>query len=385
MPQRSPATTDKYAAHWRTLSLMPGAPACVIKAAHLYFIGIHHPDRGGDPEVAKRLNIAFDELKDRGSKPNEHVASFFEGEPWHILGVSSNADKTLAERAGKALAGELASFQRLSERVRWAVQHFGEAGTSPDRRPRVKITPPAPPPRRATTPERPRERPPSTPGKPAGLPVSIDFGNVDWNSTTTRELRLTWEQYAPYNISVDAQAPITATVAASKAKPGRFVVTMEIDWRSPEFEGKAALRGYTLHAAVMIRWPGGEATVPARGTILYPAEIAVSPVEIDLGTVSMRQPVRTDIVLMSTGAAVAEITASAWIARVDGAGKVIDGPLRLKANTAVRVPVAVQWAPIIDRAASVAPGKPVRPTGKITIRWGQRTLDVPVVMVVNRK
>lgn len=384
MPQRPAAAPDKYAVHWRTLSLMPGAPTCVIKAAHLYFIGIHHPDRGGDAEVAKRLNIAFDELKDRGSKPNEHVASFFEGEPWHILGVSSNADRALAERAGKALAGELTSFQRLSERVRWAVQHFGEAGTATDKRPRTKITPPAPPPRRAPAPP-PRDRAPATPGKPAGLPIAIDFGNVSWNADTTRELRLTWEQYAPYNITVEAEAPVVASVAASKAKPGRFVVTLRIDWRSPEFEGKASLRGYTLHAPVTVRWPGGEATVPARGVIHYPAEVAVSPTEIDLGTVSMRQPVRTDIVLMSTGAAVAEVSASAWLARVDSGGKVIDGPLRLKANTPVRVPIAVQWAPIVERAANVERGKPVRPTGKITIRWGERTLDVPVVMVVNRK
>lgn len=385
MAQRSPgATADKHADHWRALSLMPGAPACVIKAAHRYFIEIHHPDRGGNVAEAQRVNVAFDELKERGSKPNEHVAAFYEGEPWHVLGVSSSADKVLAERAGKALALELASFDRLAARVRWAVQHFGQPGSAAVQ-PRVRMPAPPPPSRLPRRDPAPRPAAPATPGKPAGLAASIEFGNLNWNADTTRELRLTWEQNAPYNITVETSAPVTATVATSRAKPGRFVVTIGIDWRSAELRDHAALRGYMLHAGLTVRWPGGEATVPVRGTIHYPAEIAVSPTEIDLGTVTLRQPVRTDIVLISTGAALADVTASVWLARVDAAGKVIDGPLRLKANTPVRVALQVQWAPIVDRAVSVEKGKPVRPTGKITIRWGERSIDVPVVMVATRK
>jgi hypothetical protein len=385
LAQRIPgATADKYADHWRALSLMPGAPACVIKAAHRYFIEIHHPDRGGSVTDAQRVNVAFDELKELGSKPNEHVAAFYEGEPWHVLGVSSSADKVLAERAGKALALELASFDRLAARVRWAVQHFGQPGSATSQpRPRM---PAPPPPSRVPRREAPATRPaaPAAPGKPMGLPTSIEFGDLAWNTETTRELRLTWENNAPYNISVTTSAPVTATVATSKAKPGRFVIAVGIDWRSAELREHASMRGYMLHAGVVIRWPGGEATIPARGTIHYPAEIAVSPIEIDLGTVVMRQPVRTDIVLIATGAALAEVTASAWLARVDSAGNVIDGPLRLKANTPVRVPMQVQWAPIVDRAASVEKGKPVRPTGKITVRWGERSIEVAVVMVATR-
>ena len=384
MAQRTqPAAADRYAAHWRTLSLMPNAPACVIKAAHLYHIKRSHPDRGGTVEEAQRINVAFDELKERGTKANDHVASYYDGEPWHVLGISSSADRELAENAGKALASELGQLERLASRVRWAVQHWGRPGTA-TQAPRPKITPPPPPPRMPRPAATPRPNTPATPGKPAGLPQSVDFGNLQWRDSATREIRLTWEQNAPYNITVDAEAPVLVTVVASKAKPGRFVISLSIDWESEAFSEGSRLRGYMLHAPVSIRWPGGEATVPARGVVHYPAEVAVSPVELDLGKVAMRQPVRADLTLIATGATVARIESSAWIARVDAAGKVIDGPLRLQANTPVRVALQVQWAPIIDRAASVPKGKPVRPTGKITVRWGERSLEVPVQMVVTR-
>jgi hypothetical protein len=45
----------------------------------------------------------------------------------------------------------------------------------------------------------------------------------------------------------------------------------------------------------------------------------------------------------------------------------------------------VQWPPIAERASKVARGKPVRPTGKITVRWNDQQFDVPVQIVVQRR
>ena len=106
---------------------MPGAPECVIKAAHLALIEVHHPDRGGDASVAKEINAAYDELKGRGSEANEYVAANYNGEPWAVLGVSSAADAKLVSRAGKQLAAELQTHRRLADRVEWALQHFASA------------------------------------------------------------------------------------------------------------------------------------------------------------------------------------------------------------------------------------------------------------------
>ncbi len=42
---------DRRAEHWKQLGLMSGAPECVIKAAHRFYIELHHPDRGGTPST----------------------------------------------------------------------------------------------------------------------------------------------------------------------------------------------------------------------------------------------------------------------------------------------------------------------------------------------
>ena len=76
---------------------------------------------------------------------------------------------------------------------------------------------------------------------------------------------------------------------------------------------------------------------------------------------------------------------SAWLARTDAAGRKVDAPVRLTTNTPVRVSFDVQWDPIEERAANVARTKAVRPTGKITVRWNEQSLDVPVSMVVRRR
>jgi DnaJ-class molecular chaperone len=61
---------DKRARFWRELGLLPGAPECVIKAAHRHLIEIHHPDRGGSDRKAKSVNAAHDEVKGQGSAAN---------------------------------------------------------------------------------------------------------------------------------------------------------------------------------------------------------------------------------------------------------------------------------------------------------------------------
>ncbi|HEX5478924.1 MAG TPA: molecular chaperone DnaJ, partial [Dehalococcoidia bacterium] len=68
MPQRD------LSAHWKRLGLLDGAPEPAIEAAWLWQIARHHPDRGGDPETARAINVARDELKGQGAKPNEYVA-----------------------------------------------------------------------------------------------------------------------------------------------------------------------------------------------------------------------------------------------------------------------------------------------------------------------
>lgn len=50
--------------HYRTLEVDKRAGDLVIKAAYHALIGKHHPDKGGDEKLAKRLNEAFQILSD---------------------------------------------------------------------------------------------------------------------------------------------------------------------------------------------------------------------------------------------------------------------------------------------------------------------------------
>ncbi|MDO8599006.1 MAG: protein kinase [bacterium] len=50
------------------LEVSPQARPEVIRAAHRALMAIHHPDRGGDGEVAKRLNAAYEVLSDSGTR-----------------------------------------------------------------------------------------------------------------------------------------------------------------------------------------------------------------------------------------------------------------------------------------------------------------------------
>ena len=380
----TPHSGDRKAAHWKRLGLIPGAPECVIKAAHRALIERHHPDRGGDAETAKAVNVAFDEVKGSGTLANEYVAANFHAEPWVILGITSAAEPELAQRAGKQLAAELRSHPRLAERVAWAIANFATAQRGGHRE---RITPLTAPPPRRTTPSRSAHRPPpepATPGVPDGLPLKIDFGRVRWHDDATRTVQLTWKRFAPYAITVEPASPVRAEVTASKVLPGRFSIAFSIDWSAPEFAPGPTVRGYTLDAAVRIRWSSdGEITIPARGLILYPAMISASPQSLDLGTVDLRKPARASLVLVSSATTEATIEPPAWLRRSDGSGRAIDGPLRLATNVPVRVEFRVDWEPIAGRAASsFGAGRPVRPTGRIVVRWDDHAIEIPAQMVV---
>ena len=226
MPAKPQPSADRRAKFWRELGLLPGAPDCVIKAAHRYLIEIHHPDRGGSDKKAKAVNIARDEVAGEGLPANEYVAQNYTGEPWHVLGVMANADRDLVERAGRALSAELKMNHRLVERIDWAIKNFGTPtnGASP-------AAPQPPQPRRREIADRPApKRPRAAAGKPEGLVDRIDFGTLPWRSTAKKELRLTWREFAPYRIRAEIASPVVAEVIESKALPGRFIVALSIDW-----------------------------------------------------------------------------------------------------------------------------------------------------------
>jgi hypothetical protein len=48
---------------WRALHLQPGAPESVIKAVYRTLAHTTHPDKGGDTEAMKRLNLAYERLR----------------------------------------------------------------------------------------------------------------------------------------------------------------------------------------------------------------------------------------------------------------------------------------------------------------------------------
>src|SRR4029079_16877076 len=90
---------DKLAVHWKRLSLMPGAPECVIKIAYRFHIRMAHPDAGGSTDDAVAVNTAHDQLKGQGAAATERVPSYSSGEPFQVLGLAANADAELARQA----------------------------------------------------------------------------------------------------------------------------------------------------------------------------------------------------------------------------------------------------------------------------------------------
>jgi hypothetical protein len=379
MPSKHQPTADRRAKFWRELGLLPGAPDCVVKAAHRYLIEIHHPDRGGSDKKAKAVNIARDEVAGEGLAANEYVAQNYTGEPWHVLGVMANADRDLVERAGRALATELKMNHRLVERIEWAMKNFG----APTNGARTATQQPAQPQRRTTAERPPAKRPKAAAGKPEGLVDRVDFGTLPWRSTAKKELRLTWREFAPYRIRAEVASPVVAEVIESKALPGRFIVALSIDWDALDRDRAASIRGYALDAALTIGWPGdGEAVVRVRGVLHFPATVFASPESLNLGTAVIDERKATSVALVSNSATVVTIEPTPWLQRVDNTGSPTDAPIQLTANTPYRVALQVDWAPIHERGeASLAAGKPLRPTGRITVRWDESSLEIPVQMV----
>jgi len=54
------------------LHLLPSAPFEVVKAAYKALALLHHPDRGGDEEVFKEINAAYEIIVEEQEKSNVH-------------------------------------------------------------------------------------------------------------------------------------------------------------------------------------------------------------------------------------------------------------------------------------------------------------------------
>jgi hypothetical protein len=367
--------TDPLAAHWRTLTLQPGAPQCVIKEAHRFHIRRVHPDLGGSEAEAKRVNIAMDKLDGRGAAANDYVSRHYDREPWLLLGLTATADKALADRAGKALAEELTPLPRLVSRVEWAAANFGKpAPNMPQPRRREPKAPPPPP----AKPWMPSIRPAPPIGRPDGL-ERVEFGAIDWGADAESVIRLTWPRRAPVNVRAEAGAPFTADVTVSKTQPGRVAIKLGVDWDSPAAAAAASRDSVRFDSTLTVRWDAeGVATTRITATAERPCRIAVGPREIDLGHVRLRQPVQTELTVRSSRSAQVTVETSAWLAPR------MKGPVRLEANAPVILAFSVVWPPILERGATaIKAGRPVRPTGNIRLKWDGGDIVVPLTMSVS--
>ena len=102
-------------------------------------------------------------------------------------------------------------------------------------------------------------------------------------------------------------------------------------------DGQLSLTGTDLEVEMVSRTAvddaqDGEITIPAKGLVLYPAQVSASPTSVDLGTISFKQQVRASIALVSSGTTDLTIEPPAWLRRVDGSGRVLDAPLVREAH-----------------------------------------------------
>lgn len=384
----NPTLPDPLAPHWAALSLQPAAPACVIKEAHRFHIRLAHPDVGGSDEAAMRVNVAMDKLGSKGTPANEHVARYVtSGEPWHVLGLLPSADQKLVERVGKALCAELEALPRLSTRVEWAVRNFGAPAQPPPPRPRVRQAPPPQPkarPKGFWTPPAPRA---PVAGRPDGVPLSIDFGEFSPGSEAEHVMRLTWPGLAPPDIRIETNAPIAWEITRSNTNRGRVAVRLTIDWDAPAFAPDAPpLKSFD--ARLTIRWGEDDtATVRVTGTPLQPLRVGVGPKELDFGTTRLRERATAELTLRSSRATSVEIESSAWLNVVDGSGRRMSGRIRVDGSAAPTIlTLAVDWKPIIERgAASIEAKRPLKPSGRVCVRWDGGEITVPATMLVETK
>lgn len=59
-----PAQAVGEAEDYRTLYLQPGAPRAILDAVWRKLAQLHHPDKGGDPDVFQKFAAAYQRLKD---------------------------------------------------------------------------------------------------------------------------------------------------------------------------------------------------------------------------------------------------------------------------------------------------------------------------------
>lgn len=60
------AHADSNSGPYAALYLLPNAPPQLIKAAYRTLAVLYHPDKGGDVELMKRINGAYEKLKQTG-------------------------------------------------------------------------------------------------------------------------------------------------------------------------------------------------------------------------------------------------------------------------------------------------------------------------------
>ena len=413
---------DPFPELWRSLTLQPGAPECVLKEAHRFHIRLVHPDHGGSDRDAKRVNVAFDKLKGHGSAANEWVSRHYEAEPFFVLGLAASGDTALAMRVGKALSKELAQLPRLVRRVEWAIANFGIVPPQVVQAPRAvpKAPPPAPPP--TTKPWLPSMRRPDFASRFEGLPASVNFGAVAWGSEVELVVRLTWSGRAPTNIQADVGQPFRVSVAQSSVRSGRVALKLVVDWASSRMmqasttEQRQQVR---FEATLTLQCDDGSvakarvtatSTVPATGVDAYPPhppsavpqpkersggiprrhirpaapptprtspDVQVMPTDLDLGSVRLQQPMHASLTIRSSRKTMITLQSSTWLSSTP------NGRFRVEANEPVEVVFEVDWLPIVDRGgASIRIGRPLRPSGNIHVRWAGGSATVPVKMLV---
>jgi DnaJ-class molecular chaperone len=47
---------------WAVLHLRPNAPQAIVKAAYRELVKMHHPDHGGDPDLFRKIQAAYEKL-----------------------------------------------------------------------------------------------------------------------------------------------------------------------------------------------------------------------------------------------------------------------------------------------------------------------------------
>lgn len=415
----TPTRKSRDEEHWRVLGLMPGAPACVVKVAHLRLAKVFHPDVvGGDAQKAKVVNVARDEVIARATPAREWVSAGARGEPNRILGLIPNADAALVERAARALSKELASFPKLVERVAWARAHFGRESW------------PAPNVRKPT--RTPTVRPRAESGLPNGWVREIDVSGIKWGSHLDRVLKLTWPpSNRPTSVAVRTSPPILCTTTKSRSVAGQWIIAVSIDW------AMIRRQAFRMNSWLEIRWSGGQGTIGIVGALAAPvtestrtavqpqpsappkrpaaaprprrpsppsklkpspptrpiakqtpSKIATSPAALDLGLVALDRPTRASLTLQSMAAVRVTVVPPAWLLCVRGAQSFVDAEYHLRPNTPVRIEFVVAWLRIREaerKTRSFSKGKPARANGAIAIKAQDgNQVGVPVHMVVEQ-